>query len=144
MQPQQVAGLQWGVRLAQAVARVPRWALYPAGAQLCSPRGLRPDPLGLCAQGPTQARQSLRGEGALVPPFSLLLPRHHKAQVNSWLPGPLSEGVAAQCLCFGQVPSFAVFLVGCRQPGRACSALFRNRVRRLGGSWWVPRAPRSP
>lgn len=48
--------------------------------------------------------------------------------------------MAPQCLCLSQVPSFAIFLVGCREPGRARGTHFRDRVWRLGGSRGVSRA----
>lgn len=52
--------------------------------------------------------------------------------------------MAAQCLCFSQVPSLAILLVGCREPGRARGTLFRGGVRRLRGSRGVSGAPCSP
>lgn len=59
-------------------------------------------------------------------------------------PWPPLEGVAPQCLCLSQVPSFAILLIGCREAGRARGTLFRDGVWRLWGSWGVPRAPCSP
>lgn len=52
--------------------------------------------------------------------------------------------MAPQCLCLSQMPSFAIFLVGCREPGRTRSTLFRDGVWRLWGSRGVSRAPCSP
>lgn len=123
---------------------------YPASARPCSQRCVSgPAPQGLPLRGPIQALcQSCvvgqpQGEDALAPPFSWLFPdtKRHGGQIGSLA---LLEGMAPQCLCFSQVPSFAILLVGCREPGGAWGTLFRGGVWRFWGSRGVSRAPCSP
>lgn len=75
-----------------------------------------------------------------MPPFFWLLTdtMRHGFQIGSLA---LLEGMAPQCLCLGQVPSFAIFLVGCREPRRTRGTLFRDGVWRLLGGRGVSRAP---
>lgn len=86
-----------------------------------------------------------RGEGALVE-LSLLLAssRQREAWVTDWVLVVLSEVLASQCLCLGQVPSFAIFLVRCGEPGRTRGTLFGNGVWGLRGCRGVSGASCSP
>lgn len=52
--------------------------------------------------------------------------------------------MASQCLCLGQVPSFAIFLVRCKEPGRTRGTLFGNGIWRLRGRRGVSRTSCSP
>lgn len=101
------------------------------------------------SRGPTQALcQSCVGRatsGRRCSCTSLLLLSPDAVRLGSQIGSlALLGGMAAQCLCLSQVPSFAIFLVGCREPRRTRGTLFRNGVWRLRGHWGVSRAPCSP